>query len=80
MAVKKPNDMAPRPTQKAPTTAGDVFHSNRQSDYTTKFTVQLDTELHRKLKLAAALEESTMREITEDALAHYLNTTKSARP
>lgn len=80
MAVKKHNDMAPRAARKTPATVDDAFHSNRQSDYTTKFTVQLDTELHRKLKLTAALEGRTMREITEDALEHYLTTTGEPRP
>lgn len=80
MAVKKPNDMAPRAAKKTPASVDDAFHSGRQSDYTTKFTVQLDTELHHKLKLTAVLEGRTMREITEDALENYLHAKADGKP
>lgn len=44
---------------------------------TTMFTLRMDSNLHRRLKLQAVTEDRSMKEILEDLLRDYLDSNKS---
>lgn len=76
MPVKKQTNSMKRPARESSKSSegiGPAFASRKQSDYTVKLTVELDAQLHRELKAAAALQSVTMREIIHDAVVAELD-------
>ncbi|NWO16713.1 MAG: hypothetical protein HLX46_07730 [Corynebacterium sp.] len=80
MAIKKQPSSMKRPEPRSSETPAGIskaFASRKQSDYTVKFTVELDAQLHRELKAAAALRSVTMREIVHEAVENELGRYKN---
>ncbi|MGP6175361.1 hypothetical protein [Corynebacterium sp. A21] len=50
-----------------------TFRNDDSAKTLKKLTIQIDIDLHKSLKLVAAQEGLTMREIIEDQLYKYVN-------
>ena len=53
----------------------EAFHDGEEP--TTMFTLRMNSDLHRRLKLRAVTEGRPMKEILEDLLRTYLDDNKS---
>ncbi|AJK70176.1 hypothetical protein B840_13040 (plasmid) [Corynebacterium marinum DSM 44953] len=53
----------------------EAFHDGEEP--TTMFTLRMNSDLHRRLKLRAVTEGRPMKEILEDLLRTYLDENKS---
>lgn len=53
-----------------------TFHPKNDPESLKKLTIQIDVDLHRKLKAIAAQEGKTMREIVEEQLTVYVTSRK----
>lgn len=66
--MSKVNRFAPKKSAPA-ARVEDIFVSVP----TRKLTVDLDAELHKRLKLAATMQERSMRSILEECLSEFLD-------
>lgn len=63
------NKFAPKTPATNSAKIADIFVSVP----TKKLTVDLDAELHKRLKLASTMQERSMRSIIEECLTDYLD-------
>lgn len=54
--------------------ARSAFHQTSNRDYVKKMTIEVDRDLHTELKMIAAREGVTIRDIVESYLEKYVKT------